>query len=172
MSVIIPYNRARAVEYAKEHAFKRDLSFFDFTDFGGNCTAFISQCLFYANGIMNPTPHTGWYYYSNISRSPSWSGVEFFYKFMTTNTYLGPFMQVSDVKDMELGDIVQLKFYGYKDFTHTLMITKITDEPAVRTAKNIYLSANTYDVLNKNLLSYHFKEIRYLKVLGVYTQKL
>jgi len=168
MSVIIPYNRERAVEYAKKHAFERDDSFFDFTEYGGNCTAFISQCLFYANGIMNPTPFWGWYYYSVVNRSPSWSSVELFYKFMTTNTIRGPFMQVSDVKNMELGDLVQLKFYGYENFTHTLMITKITDYPSIRSARNIYLTANTYDVLNRNLLSYHYKEVRYLKVLGVY----
>ena len=168
MSVVIPYNREKAVEYAKKHALERDDSFFDFTDFGGNCTAFVSQCLFYANGIMNPFPVLGWYYYSNINRSPSWSGVEFFYKFMTNNSNLGPFAKVCDVKEVEVGDIVQLKFYGYDNFTHTLLITKITDEPSVRSAKNIYLSANTYDVFNKNLLTYHFKEVRYLKVLGVY----
>lgn len=168
MANIIPYNRERAVEYAKKYAFVRDDAFFDFTNLGGNCTAFISQCLFYANGIMNPTPFWGWYYYSSYNRSPSWSSVEPFYKFMKTNTLKGPFLQVSEVKNMEIGDLVQLKFYGYANFTHTLMITKITDHPSVRSAKNIYLTANTYDMLDRNLTSYHYKEVRYLKVLGVY----
>ena len=171
MSVIVPYNRDRAVEYAKKHAFVRDGGFFDFTDFGGNCTAFISQCLFYANGIMNPLP-LGWYYYSSHRRSPSWTGVEIFYNFMTTNNYLGPFAKVSNVKDVTVGDLVQLKFYGYKNFTHTLMITKITDAGAMQSEKNMYLTGNTYDVLNRNMTTYHYKEARFLKVQGVYADKI
>lgn len=172
MSVIIPYNRERAVEYAKQHALVRDYSFFDFTDYGGNCTAYISQCLFAANGIMNPAPYTGWYYYGLDNRSPSWSGVEFFYEFLTNNSSLGPFARLCKVNEMQLGDLVQLKFYGYKAFTHTLIVTKVTDRGAMRSEKNLYVSANTFDALNKNLTQYNYKEIRFLKVLGVYSKEI
>lgn len=73
MKTVEPYNRERAVEYANRYAFVRNPDFFDFVNLGGNCTNFISQCLYYANGVMNPTPVMGWYFYSINNRSPSWT---------------------------------------------------------------------------------------------------
>jgi hypothetical protein len=165
--IILPYNRQKAVEYAKEHAFKRDDAYFDFTDFGGNCTAFVSQCLYAANGIMNPTPVFAWYYYSSFNRSPSWSGVEFLFKFLTTNKTQGPFAKVANVQEMEIGDIVQLQF-EQPFFTHTLIITHTKNNQPPKSERDIFVTANTFDVLNKNLTQYHYKNIRFLKVLGVF----
>lgn len=167
---IVPYERSRAVEYALKYSHTRNIEFFDFTDFGGNCTSFVSQCLYFANKVMNPSQFLGWYYYNLLDRSPSWTGVEFFFDFLTKNSTLGPFARTCTAKELELGDIVQLKFYGYNEFTHTLLVTKLTDQTNLRTEKNIYVTANTYDVKNKNLTSYHYKECRFLKILGVYVQ--
>ena len=167
MRIILPYQREKAVEYAKKHVFVRDNQFFDFTEFGGNCTAFVSQCLYAANGIMNPSLWTGWYFYDVLNRSPSWSGVTFFHKFLIQNSSLGPFGKSCDVSELELGDIVQLKFSGYEYFTHTLLVTKMTSSQK-QTEKNIFISANTYDVLDKNLVQYNYAQARFIKILGVY----
>ena len=79
---IVPYNRNSAVSYALSWALRRNPQYYDFSDLGGDCTSFISQCVFAGSGIMNFTPIFGWYYFSSFDRSPSWSGVEFFYDFM------------------------------------------------------------------------------------------
>ena len=70
------YNRQKAIEYADNWAFSRNPRYFDFENFGGDCTNFISQCLFAGTGIMNYTRTFGWYYNSSYDRSPSWTGVD------------------------------------------------------------------------------------------------
>lgn len=165
---ILPYNRQKAVNYAIKYAYVRDPAFFDFTEFGGNCTAYVSQCLYHASQVMDPTPIFGWYYFSSYNRSPSWSGVEFLYNYLTTGQRLGPFASLCKVNQLEVGDIVQLKFKEFNQFTHTLIVTKINSALPI-TEKNIFISANTYDVLNKNLASYNYEKIRFLKIEGVRT---
>lgn len=165
MKTIQPYNRERAVFYAKKYAYIRDESFFDFTEFGGNCTAYVSQCLYFANKVMNPLPVLGWYYYSSFNRSASWSGVEFFYNFITSNKTLGPFGRLCKKEELELGDVVQLKFREFTSFTHTLIVTGIV---GAGQNKKILVSSNTYDVYNKNLSVYVYEKARFIKIEGVY----
>ena len=43
---LIPYNRQAAVAYAHKWAFGRNPAFFDFSELGGDCTNFASQCLY------------------------------------------------------------------------------------------------------------------------------
>lgn len=44
-------------------------------NYGGDCTNFVSQCIFAGSGIMNHNKRTGWYYINGNKKSPSWSGV-------------------------------------------------------------------------------------------------
>ena len=55
-----PYLRERAVMYANRWAFRRNPLFADFESLGGNCTNFVSQCVYAGCGIMNYTPEGGW----------------------------------------------------------------------------------------------------------------
>ena len=82
MIITKPYNRERAVEYARKWALSRNPLFFDFTGGGGNCTNFVSQSILAGTLNMNPTPTFGWYYTSIDDRSPSWTGVREFYEFV------------------------------------------------------------------------------------------
>ena len=47
------YDRRRAVEYALRWALSRNPEYYDFEDIGGDCTNFVSQCLFAGCGVMN-----------------------------------------------------------------------------------------------------------------------
>ena len=76
------YLRENAVMYARKYAFARNPLFTTFEGLGGNCTNFVSQCILAGSCVMNFTPVYGWYYLSLNRRSPSWSGVEFFYDFI------------------------------------------------------------------------------------------
>ena len=91
MPNIIPYDRASAVEYARKWAYFRNPKYFNFENIGGDCTNFASQCLFAGSGVMNYAPVYGWFYRSASDRTPSWTGVQFFYNFLVSNNGTGPF---------------------------------------------------------------------------------
>ena len=78
----IPYDRGAAVDYARRWALSRNPAFYDFSDIGGDCTNFVSQCIYAGAGVMNYTKDTGWYYISSSDRTPSWTGVEYLYDFL------------------------------------------------------------------------------------------
>ena len=78
-----PYDRRAAVAYAHRWAYHRNPDFYNFDELGGDCTNFASQCLYAGSGVMNYTPTFGWYYNSQYNRAPAWTGVPFFYNFLT-----------------------------------------------------------------------------------------
>ena len=75
MIVAKMYDRQKALEYAKTWALGRNPLFFDFTGRGGNCTNFVSQCVYAGSCQMNYLSVFGWYYISLEDRTASWSGV-------------------------------------------------------------------------------------------------
>ena len=159
MLVIKPYLRERAVEYAKKYAFSQNPLFGNFRGIGGNCTNFVSQSIYAASCVMNYTPTFGWYYISLDDRSPSWTGVDYFYNFMTTNRDVGPFATDVSLDMTEIGDVIQL---GRNDdgFYHTLLIVGYDgDDPLV--------AAQTDDAVNRPLSTYTYDFARYLHIGGV-----
>ena len=89
---ILPYDRGAAVRYAHRWAYDRNPAYYDFSELGGDCTNFASQCLYAGSGVMDHTPTFGWYYISGNQKSPSWSGVPYFYNFLTRkDSRPGPF---------------------------------------------------------------------------------
>ena len=55
------YDRRSAAAYAQRWAYFRNPDFLDFSDLGGDCTNFASQCIYAGSGVMNFTPTYGWY---------------------------------------------------------------------------------------------------------------
>lgn len=157
------YNRARAVEYARRWALSRNPLFFDFTGGGGNCTNFISQCLLAGCCQMNFTPDFGWYYLNTDNRSAAWTGVEFFYNFITGNVNgigegTGPFGREITQGILQLGDVIQLG-RADGDFYHTLIVTGY--------GRRTYLvSAHSDDAYNRPLNTYNYQRIRYIHIDG------
>ena len=62
MPTQIPYDRSKAAAYAEKWAFSRNPRYISFDGMGGDCTSFVSQCLYAGTGVMNFTRDTGWYY--------------------------------------------------------------------------------------------------------------
>lgn len=155
----LPYNRVDAVEYAQKWAFLRNPKFFNFDGLGGDCTNFVSQCIYAGSGVMNFRPVFGWYYININSRSPSWSGVTYLYDFLTKNQDEGPFGIVSDTRNVDIGDIIFLKDnLGVR--YHSLIITEIGHS-------DIYVSSHTYDSFNRPLSSYSYTSADFVHIFGV-----
>lgn len=160
------YNRARAVEYARTWALSRNPLFIDFTGGGGDCTNFVSQSIYAGSCQMNFTTDFGWYFISPENRAPAWSGVEFFYDFITgapafstQNRGIGPYGIEVDATGVFEGDVVQLADAS-GDFYHTLIITGFRGGQTL-------VSAHTNDALDKPLSEYNFADLRYIHIEGV-----
>ena len=86
MPTQIPYDRSKAAAYAEKWAFSRNPRYISFDGMGGDCTSFVSQCLYAGTGVMNYTRDTGWYYNSASDRAAAWSGVPYLYRFELMGT--------------------------------------------------------------------------------------
>lgn len=156
----LSYNRMDAVNYARKWALNRNPAYYNFQEIGGDCTNFASQCIYAGSKIMNYTPTLGWYYNSPYDRTPSWSGVEYLYNFLTSNKSVGPYARVVTMAEAKPGDIVQLGTSS-DNFYHSPVITA--------TSPVILVAAHTYDALDKPLSDYLFEQVRYLHIVGVRT---
>ena len=67
------YDKAKAIEYAKKWAYSRNPKFYDYENLGGDCTNFISQCIYAGTNTMNYSNINGWYYNNANAKSPSWT---------------------------------------------------------------------------------------------------
>lgn len=164
MSAIIPYNRQAAVQYAHRWAFDINPRYYNYEELGGDCTNFASQCLYAGTGIMNYTPVYGWYYLSANDKSPAWTGVPYFFNFLTrTETTQGPFGLQSDLNMLQPGDFVQLRFMDKDVYSHTPVIVEVGNPPNL---SNILVAAHSINADFRPLNTYSFKEIRFIHILG------
>ena len=159
MLVIKPYIRENALLYANRFALSQNPIFGNFAGIGGNCTNFVSQCIYAGSCKMNYKPTFGWYYISMNERAPSWTGVDYFYNFITTNTDVGPFGRDATPDELEVGDVIQLGRDG-EGFYHTLFIIGFEDDDPL-------IAAQTDNALGRALSTYTYDFARYIKILGV-----
>ncbi len=146
---------AAAVRYAGKWAYGRNPAWYDFDGLGGDCTNFISQCIFAAGAEMNYTKDVGWYYISLRDRAAAWTGVEYFYRFMVNNGGVGPFGREVPFGEIGTGDVVQLgDTYG---FYHSLLVVDVADGRP-------YVAAHTYDAYYKPLNAYMFDRARVIRI--------
>ena len=159
---IKPYDREAALQYAQKWSFSRNPNYYDFSEIGGDCTNFISQCLYHSCKVMNHTQYVGWYYYSVHQRSASWTGVTFFHRFMTENKGAGPFAKEVPSSDLLLpGDIIQFGNEG-KGWHHTLLVLQSSAN-----YDKVFIATHTIDSYNRPLSSYSFSMVRFLHIEGI-----
>ena len=159
----IQYQREKVLQYAEKWAFLRNPNYYNFDSVGGDCTNFASQCLYAGSNTMNYTKNIGWYYINGNNKSPSWSGVEFFYKFLINNKNIGPYGKDVEQREIQLGDFVQLSFDGNK-FVHTLVVVEIENPFRL---SGIKIATHTFDSFNKAISEYYFEKIRFIHIEGV-----
>ncbi|MCL2298935.1 MAG: amidase domain-containing protein [Firmicutes bacterium] len=164
MSNILPYDPRAAVEYAHEWAFGRNPRYGDFSEMGGDCTNFISQALIAGGAVMNETRDVGWYYRAMNSRAAAWTSAAHLYRFLVNNRGRGPFGHEIPLEEVRPGDIVQLKFAGKDDYSHSLLAVS-AGEPAA--PANILIAAHSYDCDERPLSTYSYVSARGVRVEGV-----
>lgn len=152
------YNRQKVYDYAKKWSYDRNPKYYNYDSIGGDCTNFGSQCIFAGCNQMNYSKNSGWYYINGNNKSPSWTGVEFLFNFLTSNKGLGPKGEVSNINTLDIGDIVQLSFNG-TTFSHTLIV--------IKNGLSVYdtlITAHTDDVFGKSVAQYSFQKYRCIHI--------
>jgi len=164
MSNIHPYNPEAAVAYAHAWAFGRNPKYGDFETLGGDCTNFISQSLIAGGAVMNETRDVGWYYHSMNARAAAWTSAAYLYKFLAGNRGRGPFGHEIALDEARPGDIVQLKFAGKDDYSHSLLVVSVGEPPA---PWNILIAAHSYDCDDRPLNTYSYVAARGIRIDGI-----
>ena len=159
-----PYHRYAAVYYAHRWAYGRNPLFYDYEKIGGDCTNFASQCLYAGAQTMNYTPDFGWYYIDANNKSPSWTGVDYFYQFLTREEEsVGPTAEECPMEEIQPGDFVQLSFNG-EQWQHTPVVV-YAKKP--RLLSEILVAAHSYDADNRPLDTYNIQKFRFLHITGI-----
>ena len=154
------YHRDSALRYAHRWAMGRNPVYYDFTGQGGDCTNFISQCIYAGAGVMNHTPDLGWYYYSPSRRAAAWSSVEHLHRFLTTNKAAGPRAVECRLAQALPGDVIQLSMSGER-WHHSLLV--VQGSPSGN-PEEILVATHTMDSDNRPLASYSYGLTRPLKI--------
>jgi hypothetical protein len=122
-NVVVNYDRTAAAAYALRHAIVYNPSWRDFgwaSGGGGDCTNFVSQCL-YAGGwpmvdaghpLMGAADPNSWFAHpgdtSDQSHTRTWTIVEDFFYFLLRSGRARRCMP----EDLRIGDVVQLRYSG------------------------------------------------------------
>lgn len=152
------YNRESVYEYAKKWAYGRNPKYFNYDYLGGDCTNFVSQCIYAGCRQMNYKKTYGWYYINGNDKSPSWTGVEFLYNFLISNVGVGPKGEETTINNLKIGDVVQLSFDG-STFGHNLIVIKNGDN-----VYNTLIAAHTYDTFGKSISEYGYEKYRCIHI--------
>jgi len=168
MPFFVPYDRMSATQYAHRWAYSRNPAYYDYEKLGGDCTNFASQCLFAGTGIMNYMPTYGWYYINANRKAPAWTGVEYFYNFITRDPKTpGPFgIELRDdrLHLLKPGDFVQL-YFGGDAYGHTPIVVEIGYPISTDT---ILVAAHSQDADYRPLSTYQYESVRFLHILGAW----
>ena len=145
------------MEYAKKWALSQNPNYYDYEKIGGDCTNFVSQCIYAGSGVMN---YNKWYYKNANNKSPSWTGVEFLYEFLTHNQGIGPSGDEVPQTQLQQGDLIQLSSNGAR-FSHSLIVVGIGN---VNYLSDIYIATHTYDAYFRPVSTYDFQKIRFVHI--------
>ena len=154
------YDRNKAIDYAIKWGLGRNPKFYNFDGIGGDCTNFVSQCLYAGSGVMNYTRDVGWYYISPNSRAAAWTGVEHLHRFLTNNKGAGPYGTELPIEYVQAGDVIQLSHDGI-GFGHSLFVVDTQGEIFVAQ----HSTGQNYD--RRPFSSYLYQQFRLIHIEGV-----
>lgn len=148
------YNGSGAATYALNHALDYNNNYADFNGYGGDCTNFVSQCIFEGGNLPmhygSAYTNTCWYYTNSTNRSSSWTGVEELYDYIFGSTSKINASH-SNWSSVGSGDIIQLVSGG--EGYHSLIITGVAYSSYGRS--DLLVCAHTNDRRHVSLASYY-----------------
>ncbi len=161
MLLDIPYDRRAAVRYALYWAYGRNPRYYDFEEIGGDCTNFVSQCLYAGCGVMNYSKPMGWYYNGTDDRSPSWTGVEFLREFLLGNKGAGVYGSMVALEETQPGDVIMLCSEGV--CYHSLIVSGVFFPSS---ESNIFVCSHSFDRRNARLSDYRYDDALFIHING------
>lgn len=153
------YDREAAIVYAHRWAYARNPAFYNFDELGGDCTNFVSQCLYAGGAVMNFTPDVGWFYISPSRRSAAWSGANYLHDFLIRNNDVGPYGEERDVYNAIPGDVVFFNFNGERLSHSGLVVSNINGD--------VRIATHTNDSFSRPIYTYDYLDIRLVRILGI-----
>lgn len=172
------YDRDAAVEYSylwtdEEQIVRNTEQYSDYSEYGGNCQNFVSQCL-HAGGI--PMDSEGnyddqWKWYGNDTnykptkqgRVPSWSDTYSFYEYCRTNTDVLAAQTDANLYTAEKGDVIQYTVDGYA-YHSVIVVDKILDSSGQ--VIDFLVNSNTSDKVDYPMSAYGYSDMRLIKIIG------
>lgn len=134
------YNRADAASYARTYAENYNPNYPNYHDMGGDCTNFVSQCVYDGGMPMRIGSTDAYWYYNSSGRSPSWAGADYFMRHWTkvrSSSYYGRAYEVRIyTRDyilnnratfgsfLSLGDIVQFLNASDSKARHSIIVSQ------------------------------------------------
>lgn len=148
------FNRIKMVEYANKHAYNYNPNYGDFTNYGGDCTNFVSQIIRAGNAPLDESGSYKWYYRSMSNRAPAWSSANKLFNYLINNDYIGPQGKLANSTDisynMQGGDPVFIDFNRDNVIDHAVSITKVQ----IGAADLTEVASHTDDKLDYRLSNY------------------
>ncbi|MCH5348294.1 MAG: amidase domain-containing protein [Oscillospiraceae bacterium] len=157
MLIEYPLDISAEIAYAKKWAYSRNPAYYNFDKNGGDCTNFISQCLYAGGAVMNYTPDIGWYYNSPDDRAAAWTSVEYLNKFLINNKDIGPFGKTVPLSEAKKGDLIQLG--NEERFYHSLLVVDVRNGIP-------YIAAHMNNAFEIPLTLYEYEQVRCIHILG------
>lgn len=152
------YNRQKVIDYAKKYVFNYNPNYYNFSNIGGDCTNFVSQCVLAGDKNMDYSQN-GWFYNNLNSRSPAWTSVEDFWNYGLKNKNFS--LEEVGIDKLEIGDIVQFYNTRTKRYYHNVIITKIIYPIRL---DHILVTSHDNNAYNKSLIEYNNSFYRFGKV--------
>ena len=165
------YDRDKAVAYANLHYHERNPEWYNFTDEGGNCQNYASQCLLQGGIEMDFSGDEQWKCYINDpeydpyindeatpeGRTRSWVNVGYFYNYAKYNEGKGLVAEVNaNLFYAQPGDIIMV---GNGGLVHTVIVSKVVDG-------HILVNSNSIDMKDYPVEAYTYTDIALIKILG------
>ncbi len=169
------YARVAAVKYAITYALKPNPLYRYFAahgEGGGDCSSFVSQCLYAGGAAMIYDKTRPWWYSTNgtplTSRhtwSISWSVAGSLYWLLKTRgtariTGLRA-IEVNNIDELELGDIIQYE-NAQGGIYHSAIITAFTHEKGTREP---LISQHSFNALNISYIKPKAKKMHLMKIV-------
>ncbi len=157
------YNRTLACNYAVDHAYNYNSSYYPFSS---DCTNFTSQCLYDGGGIPehfgSPYTQTCWYYTTSTNRSSSWTGATEFNKYIKSSVSKIAY-SITNFNGADYGDMIQLGTVGSP--YHSLIITGIVYNQYGRS--DLLICCHSSDKQNYSLFNYFSSATKeYIHIIG------